>query len=182
VRSRPFPPWPVFDRDEIDVVSSVLASGKVNYWTGGECQAFEQEFAAFCGMRHAISLANGTLALELALYAFEIGRGDEVIVPARTFIASASCAVARGAVPVVADVDPDSQNLTADTIRAVLTPRTRAIVAVHLAGWPCDMDHSPKRRAFLSSRIAPRPWAPCTRDARWVPSAMRPPSPFARTR
>ena len=140
LRSHPFPPWPVFDRDEIDAASSVLASGKVNYWTGGECQAFEQDFAAFSGTRHAISLANGTLALELALYALGIGADDEVIVPARTFIASASCAVARGAVPVVADVDPDSQNLTADTIRAVLTPRTRAIIAVHLAGWPCDMD------------------------------------------
>ncbi len=130
----------MFDSDEIDAASSVLASGKVNYWTGGECQAFELDFAAFSETRHAISLANGTLALELALYALDIGAGDEVIVPARTFIASASCAVARGAVPVVADVDPDSQNLTADTIRAVLTPRTRAIIAVHLAGWPCDMD------------------------------------------
>ena len=140
LRSQPFPPWPVFESDEIDAASGVLASGKVNYWTGGECQAFERDFAAFSGTRHAISLANGTLALELALYALGIGADDEVIVPARTFIASASCAVARGAVPVVADVDPDSQNLTADTVRAALTPRTRAIVAVHLAGWPCDMD------------------------------------------
>jgi len=140
VRSAPFPPWPVFGQEEIDAVSRVLASGRVNYWTGTECRAFEEEFAAFCGVRHALSLANGTLALELALYMLDIGPGDEVIVPARTFIASASCAVARGAVPVVADIDPVSQNLTADTVRAVLTPRTRAIVAVHLAGWPCDMD------------------------------------------
>ncbi|PKO82903.1 MAG: aminotransferase [Betaproteobacteria bacterium HGW-Betaproteobacteria-11] len=136
----PFPPWPVFATDEIEAVTTVLASGKVNYWTGEECRQFEAEFAAFTGTRHAISLANGTLALELALYALDIGPGDEVIVPARTFIASASCVVARGAVPVVADVDPLSQNLTAETVRAVLTPRTRAIVAVHLAGWPCDMD------------------------------------------
>ncbi len=140
VRTAPFPPWPVFGRDEIDAAAAVLASGRVNYWTGEECRRFEEEFAALCGTRHAISLANGTLALELALHALGIGPGDEVIVPARTFIASASCAVARGAVPVVADVDPVSQNLTADTVLPVLTSRTRAIVAVHLAGWPCDMD------------------------------------------
>lgn len=140
LRDSPFPPWPVFAADEIEAVAAVLASGKVNYWTGETCRQFEAEFAALTGTRHAISLANGTLALELALYALDIGPGDEVIVPARTFIASASCVVARGAVPVVADVDPMSQNLTAETVRAVLTPRTRAIVAVHLAGWPCDMD------------------------------------------
>jgi dTDP-4-amino-4,6-dideoxygalactose transaminase len=140
VRTLPFPPWPVFAQDEIDAAGAVLASGRVNYWTGEECRRFEEEFAAFCGTRHAISLANGTLALELALYALDIGPGDEVIVPARTFIASASCAVARGAVPVVADIDTVSQNLTADAVSQVLTSRTRAIVAVHLAGWPCDMD------------------------------------------
>lgn len=140
VRATPFPPWPVFGQDEIDAAGVVLASGRVNYWTGEECRRFEEEFAAFCGTRHAISLANGTLALELALHALGIGPGDEVIVPARTFIASASCAVVRGAVPVMADIDPVSQNLTADTVLAVLTSRTRAIVAVHLAGWPCDMD------------------------------------------
>lgn len=140
LRTAPFAPWPRFERDEIDAVAEVLASGRVNYWTGDECRRFEEEFAAFCGTRHAISLANGTLALELALHALGIGPGDEVIVPARTFIASASCAVARGAVPVVADVDPVSQNLTADAVLQALTFRTRAIVAVHLAGWPCDMD------------------------------------------
>lgn len=140
LRTKPFPPWPFFEQDEIDAVAAVLASGRVNYWTGEECRRFEEEFAALSGTCHAISLANGTLALELALYALGIGPGDEVIVPARTFIASASCAVARGAVPVVADVDPISQNLTAGAVLAALTLRTRAIVAVHLAGWPCDMD------------------------------------------
>jgi dTDP-4-amino-4,6-dideoxygalactose transaminase len=140
VRTAPFPPWPVFEQDEIDAAVAVLSSGKVNYWTGQECRNFEDEFAAQCGRCYAISLANGTLALELALYALDIGPGDEVIVPARTFIASASCVVARGAVPVVVDVDPYSQNLTAETILAALTPRAKAIIAVHLAGWPCDMD------------------------------------------
>lgn len=139
VRSEPFAPWPYYAPDEIEAVARVLASGHVNFWTGRECVQFESDYAQYAGVRHAITLANGTLALELALYALGIGSGDEVVVPSRTFIASASCVVARGAKPVVADVDPESQNLTADTIRAVLTPRTRAIVAVHLAGWPCEM-------------------------------------------
>ena len=140
MRTDPFPPWPYFAPDEIDAAAQVLASGKVNYWTGDACSRFEQRFAQRVGCRHAISLANGTVALELALYALGIGPGDEVIVPARTFIASASCVVARGATPVMADVDPVTQNLTVDTVRAAVSPRTRAIIAVHLAGWPCDMD------------------------------------------
>jgi hypothetical protein len=139
-RRHPFAPWPYYAPDEIEAVTRCLASGRVNYWTGTECVQFEAEYAKHVGVQHAIALANGTLALELALYALGVGPGDEVVVPSRTYIASASCVVARGAVPVVADIDPDSQNLTADTIRAVLTPRTRAVVAVHLAGWPCDME------------------------------------------
>ena len=140
VRAAPFAPWPFYAPDEIAAVSQVLASGKVNYWTGDEARAFERDYAEHTGCRHAIALANGTAALELALYALGIGAGDEVIVPSRSFIACASCAVMRGCIPVCAEVDPASQNLTADTIRAVLSPRTRAIIAVHLAGWPCDMD------------------------------------------
>jgi dTDP-4-amino-4,6-dideoxygalactose transaminase len=140
IRTTPFAPWPSFTSDEIDAVTRVLQSGKVNYWTGDEGRQFETEFAAFTGCKHAVALANGTVALELALYALGIGPGDDVVVTSRTFIASASCAVMRGANPVLADVDTDSQNITAETIRAVLTPRTRAIIAVHLAGWPCDMD------------------------------------------
>jgi dTDP-4-amino-4,6-dideoxygalactose transaminase len=112
----------------------------VNYWTGDEARAFEREYAEHTARKHAITLANGTVALELALHALDIGEGDEVVVPCRTFIACASCVVMRGATPVMADVDPDSQNLTADSVRAVLSPRTKAIIAVHLAGWPCDMD------------------------------------------
>jgi dTDP-4-amino-4,6-dideoxygalactose transaminase len=138
-RTRPFAPWPVFEEDERRASDAVLASGKVNYWTGGECAAFEKEYASRIGVAHAISLANGTVALELALRALGVGPGDEVVAPAKTFIATASCAVAVGARPVVCDVDPESQNLTAESVRAVLTPRTKAVVAVHLAGWPCDM-------------------------------------------
>lgn len=139
LRERPFAPWPVFAEDERAAADAVLASGRVNYWTGEECASFEREFAAQVGVRHAIALANGTVALELALRALGIGPGDEVVVPAKTFIATASCAVAVGARPVVCDVDPDSQNMTAQTVRAVLTPRTRAVIPVHLAGWPCEM-------------------------------------------
>lgn len=135
-----FAPWPVFAEDEIAAAAAVLRSGKVNYWTGEECRRFEEEFSVACGCRYAISLANGTLALELALVALGIGPGDEVIVPCRTFIATASCVVARGATPVVADVDSKSGNLTAETIAAVIGPRTRAVIPVHLAGWPCEMD------------------------------------------
>lgn len=140
LRNEPFAPWPHYAQDEIGAVTQVLSSGKVNYWTGTEGRAFEREYAEHTGCRHAIALANGTVALELALYALGIGPGDEVVVPSRTFIASASCAVMRGARPVVAEVDSTSQNLTAESIHAVLTPRTKAIIAVHLAGWPCDMD------------------------------------------
>ncbi|MDT8421226.1 MAG: DegT/DnrJ/EryC1/StrS aminotransferase family protein [Desulfuromonadales bacterium] len=135
-----FAPWPSFTEDEIVAVREVLLSNQVNYWTGSEGRAFEKEYATYTGSKYAIAVANGTVALELALYALGIGYGDEVITTSRTFIASASCIVMRGATPVMADVDPQSQNLTAETIRAVLTPRTRAIIAVHLAGWPCDMD------------------------------------------
>lgn len=135
-----FSPWPCFTVEETDAVGRVLRSNKVNYWTGTECREFEKEFAAWCGTRHAVALSNGTLALDLALKALGIGPGDEVIVTPRTFIASVSCVVNAGATPVFADIEPDSGNLSGDTIGRVLTPRTKAVICVHLAGWPCDMD------------------------------------------
>lgn len=138
--SKPFAPWPHFEADEIEAATQVLRSGKVNYWTGQEGRLFEQEFAEYVGTRHAVALHNGTVALELALYALGVGNGDEVITTPRTFIASASAAVMRGAKPVFADVDPDSGNITAGTIEKVITSRTKAIIVVHLAGWPTDMD------------------------------------------
>ena len=140
VRTTPFAPWPHFEEDETNAVLEVMRSGQVNYWTGEQGRLLEQEFADYTGCNYAIALANGTVALELALYALGVGEGDEVITTSRTFIASASAAVMRGATPVIADVDPYSQNITAGTIEAVITPRTKAIIAVHLAGWPCDMD------------------------------------------
>jgi dTDP-4-amino-4,6-dideoxygalactose transaminase len=133
-------PWPFFADDEIEAAVQVLRSGKVNYWTGDEGRLFEKEFAAFVGCDHAVAMVNGTAALECALKALGIGPGDEVITTSRTFIASASCAVMLGARPIVADVDHESQNITAESISRVLTPRTKVIVAVHLAGWPCEMD------------------------------------------
>jgi dTDP-4-amino-4,6-dideoxygalactose transaminase len=135
-----FSRWPHFESDEIAAVTNVLRSGHVSYWTGTEGRLFETEFADYMGTRHAVALANGTIALELALHAFGIGPGDEVVTTSRTFIASASCAVLRGAKPVFADVDTDSQNITLETIKRVTTQKTKAIIAVHLAGWPCDMD------------------------------------------
>ncbi len=140
LRTQPFAPWPVFAEDEIEAAVRVLASGRVNYWTGEEGRRFEEEFADACRRKHAVALANGSVALELALYALGIGPGDEVIVPSLIFIASASCVVLRGARPVFADVDRDSQNLTAETVAPLLTPRTKAIIDVHLAGWPCEME------------------------------------------
>ncbi len=138
-RQDPFPPWPAFAADEIDAVVAVLRSGRVNYWTGEEGRAFEREFAAMLGAKHAVALSNGTVALELALRAVGVGPGDDVVVPARTFVATASAVVAVGGRPVIADIDPVSQSLTAETVRAALTERTRAVVPVHLGGWPAPM-------------------------------------------
>lgn len=136
----PFSPWPSFTEEEADAVRAVILSNKVNYWTGQETRSFEKEFAAWSGTEYAVALANGTVALDVALKALDIGPGDEVVVTSRTFLASVSSIVNAGAVPVFADVDLDSQNFTAETISAVLTPRTKALICVHLAGWPCDMD------------------------------------------
>ncbi|WP_191112966.1 DegT/DnrJ/EryC1/StrS family aminotransferase [Acinetobacter lwoffii] len=135
-----FEPWPSFTQAEADAVSNVLLSNKVNYWTGQECREFEKEFAQFAGTQHAVAVANGTVALDLALKALGIGAGDDVIVTSRTFLASASSIVTAGANPIFADVELDSQNISRRTIEAVLTSNTKAIICVHLAGWMCDMD------------------------------------------
>lgn len=132
--------WPFYAEDEIEAVQSVLRSGLVNYKTGDQGTSFEAEYATATKAEHALAVANGTAALELALAALEIGPGDEVVVPARTFVATAAAVVRCGATPVVADIDPISQNLSHDTFEAVLSERTRAVIPVHLAGWPTDMD------------------------------------------
>lgn len=135
-----FSPWPSFTEEEASAVHDVILSNRVNYWTGDECRLFEKEFAAWVGCDYAVALSNGTLALDVALKALGIQQGDDVIVTSRTFLASVSCIVTAGANPVFADVDLNSQNITADSIRAVLTPRTKAVIVVHLAGMPADMD------------------------------------------
>lgn len=136
----PLAGWPSFTDEELEAVQQLLSSGRINYWTGEEGRNFERDYAAYTNRKYAIALHNGTVALELALRAFKIGAGDEVITSPRSFIASASAVVMAGARPVFADVDPDTQNISPASIEGALTPRTRAIIAVHLGGWPCDMD------------------------------------------
>ncbi|MEM9736822.1 MAG: DegT/DnrJ/EryC1/StrS aminotransferase family protein [Pseudomonadota bacterium] len=142
----PFSPWPAFTEEEAAAVSAVLLSNRVNQWTGGEVKAFEAEFAAFADTPHAIALANGTVALDLALMGLGIGARfgggaeDEVIVTPRSFVASASSVLNAGARPVFADICPDAQVITPETVAPLIGPQTRGIIAVHLAGWPCDMD------------------------------------------
>lgn len=140
VRSTPMPGWPRFDEEEIAAARDVLISGNVNYWTGDQGRAFETEFASMVGSRYAVALSNGTVALEIALRALGIGAGDEVIVPAATFIGTAAAVVTCGARPVVADVDPATQCLTAATAAPLISGRTKALMVVHLAGHPADMD------------------------------------------
>lgn len=135
-----FSPWPSFGEDEAEAVSRVLLSNKVNYWTGTEGREFEKEFADFAQTDYAVAVGNGTLALDVALIALGVGPGDEVVVTPRTFLASVSSVVNAGAIPVFADVDRDSQNIEAACIEKCLSPRTKAVIVVHLAGMPADMD------------------------------------------
>jgi len=136
----PFSPWPSFDEAEKNAVLAVLDSNKVNYWTGQEGRQFEQEFAAFSDSQYAIAVTNGTVALDLAWQALEMPKGSEVIVTSRTFLASVSSIVLAGLIPVFVDVDKDTQNISMETIRGKISSKTKAILCVHLAGWPCEMD------------------------------------------
>ncbi|TVT13401.1 DegT/DnrJ/EryC1/StrS aminotransferase family protein, partial [Amycolatopsis rhizosphaerae] len=140
VRTTPLPGWPSFDAAQIAAAGDVLASGQVNYWTGGHGRAFEREFAAAAGALYAVALSSGTVALELALAALGVGPGDEVIVPAATFIGTASAVVRCGAKPVVADVDLHTLCVTRETVEPAISPRTRALVVVHLAGHPAELN------------------------------------------
>jgi len=138
--STKFSSWPAFTGEEADAIRDVVISNKVNYWTGDECKKFEKEFSVWSESKYSVALGNGTLALDVAFKALNIADGDEVIVTSRTFIASISSIVNAGAVPVFADVDLSSQNITPESIHSVITDKTKAIVCVHLAGWPCDID------------------------------------------
>ena len=131
--------WPHFDVEQIRAAAHVLATGKVNTWTGEETKTFEREFAKWCGSSQAIAMANGSLALSAAYLAVGVGQGDELITTPRTFIATASSAALLGAKPIFADVDANSGAITAATIAPLITTRTKAIAVVHLGGWPADM-------------------------------------------
>ena len=132
--------WPQYDDEQIADVVSVLRSGKVNAWTGPHVAEFEAAYANFLGRKHAVAVANGTVALDLALHVIELQPGDEVIVTPRSFVASAACVPLAGGVPVFAEIDRNSQNITAATIAEKITPKTKAVIVVHLGGWPCEMD------------------------------------------
>lgn len=140
VRTQPYPPWPYFWEEEKQAVIEVLNSGKVNYWTGFQGMEFQKQFAAYCGVKHAVAVNSGTSALHVALAAAEVGPGDEVIVPSYTFIATAMAVLQQNAVPVFADVDARTYNLDPKSAEAQITGRTRAILPVHLHGHPADMD------------------------------------------
>ena len=140
LEQRPFPRWPVFWDDEKQAVQAVLDSGHVNYWTGEFGRQFQAEFAAYMGVEEAIAVNSGTSALHVALAAAGVGPGDEVIVPARSFIATASAVTNQYAVPVFADIDSETHTIAAESVAERITPRTTAVVPVHLAGLPADMD------------------------------------------
>ena len=135
-----FSQWPSYDKEEVDTVRDVLLSNKVNYWSGDNGRKFEKEFAEWVNAEYAVAVSNGTVALEFSLKALKISHGDELIVTSRTFLASVSSIINVGATPIFVDLDRDSQNITAKTIASAITNNTKAILCVHLAGWPCDMD------------------------------------------
>lgn len=132
-------PWPQFSEEEIAAATAPLRTGKINYWTGAEGREFESEFARFFGAKHAVAVANGSVAIELAAIALDLRPGDEVVVTPRTFLASATSLILRGLIPVFAEVDRDSGNITPESAEQVITERTRALLCVHLGGWPCEM-------------------------------------------
>lgn len=140
VRKEPFPAWPVFDKEDETALLQVLRSGK---WgtLGPRAEEFQERFARFVGAGYGLSLANGTVSLETALRAMEIGPGDEVIVPPYTFVATASSVLAVGATPVFADIDPENFNcIDPCSLEESITSRTKAVIPVHMAGCPADMD------------------------------------------
>lgn len=177
--------WPHFEKDDIDAVSEVMASGKINRWTGDKNILFEKAMCEFTGVKYAIAVSNGTTALELALEGLGVGAGDEVITTCRTFMASASCIVMRGATPIVADVDLNSQNILPSEIEKLATPKTKAVIAVHHMGFPCDMDAIMAVAAssiFMLLRIARRRTARSTKAKASAQSAMSEHGRFVRTK
>ena len=131
--------WPSYSKKEAKLVSEIIASNKVNYLFGNKGKEFEEKFSHFTGSKYSLAVANGTLALDLCLRSIELKRNDEVIVTSRSFVASASCISALGAIPVFADVDVNSQNISISDIKKLTSKKTKAIICVHFAGFPCEM-------------------------------------------
>jgi dTDP-4-amino-4,6-dideoxygalactose transaminase len=140
LRSRPYPSWPIWDDSEREGLIATLESGA--WWSGDgdRAQRFADDFAAFQGARHGLPMTNGTHTIEAALVALGVGAGDEVLVPAITFVASATAVLAVGAEPVIVDVDADTLCIDAALAEAAVTPRTKALIAVHCGGCVADLD------------------------------------------
>jgi hypothetical protein len=138
LRNTPFPAWPVYGPGEEEALLAVLHSGR--WFLDAHIQLFEREFAAFQQAKFGIATSNGTTALQVALDAIGIRPGDEIIVPAYTFIATASAVCATGGIPVFADIDPASYNIDPQSVENAITEKTRAVIGVHIAGRPCDLD------------------------------------------
>ena len=132
--------WPLMNSKMINSVADVLTSGKLNQWNNSAVKEFEKKYAKYVGCNYAVAVFNGTVALELCVKTLGIKEGDEVIVTPRTFLASASCCAWYGIKPVFVDVDKNSQNITLETIKSAITNKTKAVILVHLAGWPCDLE------------------------------------------
>ena len=132
--------WPYFDKNDVANAKEILESGKINYWTGSEGREFEKEFSKYVNVDYSVAVDNGTNALILAAHALGISKGDEVIMSPRTFVASAFSIMHLGAKPIFVDIDRNSQNMDASLIEQAITPNTKAIMAIHIAGWPCEMN------------------------------------------
>jgi dTDP-4-amino-4,6-dideoxygalactose transaminase len=140
VRTKPWPRWPIYGEEEIALIAQILRSGNTHFVRSTVSKDFEKRFAEWNGSKHAICCNSGTSAIHMALAAGGVGPGDEVIVPPRTFIGTVSPVLYQNAVPIFADIDPVTHNISPAEIRKVITERTKAIIPVHLAGLPCDMD------------------------------------------
>ena len=132
--------WPTYTKQEISKVTSIIRSGKVNYWTGKEVKIFEKEFSKYIGSKYSIAVCNASLALEASLTALNIGKGDEVITTPRSYNSSATCILRVGATPIFADVDIKTQNISVNEIKKKISKKTKAIICVHLGGLPCEME------------------------------------------
>jgi dTDP-4-amino-4,6-dideoxygalactose transaminase len=139
VRRKPFPKWPVYGEEEVEELLEVLREGP---WSAGspKIKKFEEEFAAFHDARYGVACTSGSTALYVSLKAMGVGPGDEVIVPAYTFLATATAVIDAGATPVLVDVDSETYNISPECVEAAVTPKTRCVIPVHLAGCPADMD------------------------------------------